>query len=157
MTTRPRPWLVLSGYLFAIAVLVGLMESDPWLDPTSSQGGAMGTAMIVAWCLGLGVLTLGAIRHHRSRFRVRTLCLLTVAVAVYLGLWRAIHPVFPTMLVAAGLSVAMLLEAQRGGGPRPLRGQLCRGLMMIGGLLFLAHVSRVIMFLGLLRLGWSGS
>jgi hypothetical protein len=145
--TIPRPWQVLSGYLFAIAVLVGL-------NPGSGNVWGISTAMIVVWCLGVGVLTLGAVRFHGSRFRIRTLCLLIVAVAVFMGLCRAMHPVIPTMFVAYGLSMAMLAAAQQGGEPRPLRGQWCRLLMMVGGLVFLAFFSLVIFGLLMQSLGW---
>jgi hypothetical protein len=150
-----RPWLVFASYLVVLAVLIILMQNVRWLDP--SQGGSLGTAMVVAWCAGLGVLLLGVVRRHNSRFTLRTLTLLTAVIAVYLGLCQALHPVIPTMIVAAGLSIVMLYEVQRIGTEQlPFRAPLSRVVMAVGGLVFLAHCIRVLGFFVLVRVGVVG-
>jgi amino acid transporter len=108
----------LAVYLLVIATLIALMQSIQWLDRGSSRGRYFGTAMTAAWCAGLGTLLLGFVRQHGSRFTLRTLVILVAVIAVYLGVCQAVHPVIPTMLVAAGLSVAMLHEVQRVGTER---------------------------------------
>jgi hypothetical protein len=145
--TIPRPnwppWLVIGRYLVVLATLIALMQNVRWLDPTGP--GTLGPAMAAAWCAGLGVLLLGVVRRHNSRFTLRTLSILTAAIAVYLGLCQAVHPVIPTLIVAAGFSIAMLYEAQRiGTASQAYRGRLCRVIMAVGGMIFLAHSVRVL-------------
>jgi hypothetical protein len=70
-------------------------------------------------------------RRHGSRFTLRALVMLTAVLARFLGLCQAIGPVVPTLFAAAGLSVAMLCEAQHFGwntedGARPYRGRVSR-------------------------------
>jgi 4-hydroxybenzoate polyprenyltransferase len=104
------------------------------------------------------VLLLGIVRRHNSRFTLRTLAILTAAIAVYLGLCQAIRPVIPTLIVAAGLSIAMLYEVQRiGTEHQPFRGQLSRVVMTVGGLIFLAHCIRVLGFFVLVCVGLVGT
>jgi hypothetical protein len=154
---RWRPWLVLASYLVVLAALVALMQNAEWLYPSGFVGKYLGTAMVVAWCTGLGVFLLGVVRRHNSRFTLGTLTVLTAAFAVYLGLCQAVHPVIPTMIVAAGLSIAMLYEVQRIGTElQPFRGPLSRLSMAIGGLIFLAHCVRVLGFFVLVRVGLVG-
>jgi hypothetical protein len=154
---RWRPWLVLASYLVVLAVLIALMQNAEWLYPSGFVGKYLGTAMVVAWCAGLGVLLLGVVRRHNSRFTLRTLTILTAVIAVYLGLCQALHPVIPTMIVAAGLSIAMLYEVQRiGTKSQPFRGPLSRVVMAVGGLVFLAHCVRVLGFFVLARAGLVG-
>jgi hypothetical protein len=149
-----RPWLVLASYLVVLAVLIILMQNVERMYPSGFVGKYLGTAMVVAWCAGLGVLLLGVVRRHNSRFTLRTLTVLTTAFAVYLGLCQAVHPVIPTMIVAAGLSTAMLYEVQRNGTKsHPFRGPLSRLVMAVGGLIFLAHCVRVLGILVLIRVG----
>ncbi len=153
-----RPWLVLASYLVVVAVLIILMQNVERLYPSGFVGKYLGTAMVVAWCAGLGVLLLGVVRRHNSRFTLRTLTVLTAAFAVYLGLCQAVHPVIPTMIVAAGLSTAMLYEVQRiGTKSQPFRGPLSRLVMTVGGLIFLAHCVRVLGFFVLGRVGLVGT
>jgi len=122
-----------------VVVLIG--------DPSRFETRTLGTAMVAAWCAGLGVLLLGVVRRHNSRFTLRTLCILAALIAVYLGLCQAVQPVIPTMIVAAGLSIAMLYEVQRiGTEAQPYRGRLSRVIMAVGGLIFLAHAVRVLGF-----------
>jgi hypothetical protein len=152
---RWRPWLILASYLAVLAILIILMQNVPRLDP--SGGRYLGTAMVVAWCAGLGVLLLGVVRRHNSRFTLRTLTILTAVIAVYLGLCQAVYPVIPTMIVAAGLSIAMLYEVQRiGTEHQPFRGQLSRVVMAVGGLVCLAHCVRVLGLFVLVRAGLVG-
>jgi hypothetical protein len=113
-----RPWLVLARYLVVLAALIALMQNAEWLYPSGFVGKYLGTAMVVAWCAGLGVFLLGIVRRHNSRFTLRTLTILTAVIAVYLGLCQALYPVIPTMIVAVGLSIAMLYEVQRIGTER---------------------------------------
>jgi hypothetical protein len=149
-----RPSLVLASYLVVLAVLIALMQNVAWLYPSGFMGKYLGTAMVVAWCAGLGVLLLGVVRRNNSRFTLRTLTVLTATFAVYLGLCQTIHPMIPTMIVAAGLSIAMLYEVQRiGTEHQPFRGPLDRVVMAVGGLIFLAHCVRV---LGFFVLAWVG-
>ena len=118
----------------------------------------LGAAMVAMWCAGLGLVLLGIVRQHNSRFKLRTLAILTAVIAVYLGMCQAIHPVIPTIIVAAGLSMAMLYEVQRKGTEtKPYRGPICRVIMAVGGLVFLAHAVRVLGFMLLIRLGLVGS
>jgi len=146
--------LVLASYLVVLVVLIILMQNVRWLDPGGFAGRYLGTAMVVAWCAGLGVLLLGVVRRHNSQFTLRTLAILTAAFAVYLGLCQALHPVIPTLVVAGGLSIAMLYEVQRiGTEPQPFRGQLSRVVMAVGGLIFLAHCVNVLGFFVLARVG----
>jgi hypothetical protein len=154
---RWRPWLVLASYLVVLALVIILMHNVRWFDPTGFESRNLGTAMVVAWCAGLGVLSLGVVRRHNSRFTLRTLTILTAVIAVYLGLCQVLHPVIPTMIVAAGLSIAMLYEVQRFGTERqPFRGQLNRVVMAVGGLIVLAHCIRVLGFFALARVGLMG-
>jgi hypothetical protein len=147
-----RPWLVLGRYLVVLATLIALMQNVRWLDPSGS--GWLGTAMVAAWCVGLGVLLLGVVRRHNSRFTLRTLSILTAAIAVYLGLCQAVHPVIPTMIVAASCSIAMLYEVERiGTESQAYRGRLSRVIMAVGGLIFLAHSVRVLGHFALARQG----
>ncbi len=98
----------------------------------------LGAAMVAAGCAGLGALLLGVVRRHNSRFTLKTLAILTAVIAVYLGMCQAVHPVIPTMIVAAGLSMAMLYAVQRiGTETQPYRGPICRVIMAVGGLVFL--------------------
>src|SRR5262249_28718589 len=83
---RGRPWLMLGLDLIVLAGLVVLMCGVPWLDPGRYEGRLFGTFLVTAWCLGLMVWALGIVRQHGSRFTLRTLILLTAAVAVFLGL-----------------------------------------------------------------------
>jgi hypothetical protein len=150
---QPRPpnrriWLGVGVYLLAISGLVVLMQL-PGFDPTSFDGRVYGAFMTCAWCAGLLVWTLGIARRHGSRFTLRTLVILTAAIAVFLGLSRAIGPAFPTLFTAAGLSVAMLCEARQfernaEAGARPYRGPVSRTVMVMGSLLFLAHFCRLL-------------
>jgi hypothetical protein len=152
---RWRPWLVLAGYFVVLAALVAVMQNVRRLDPTGFRTRHLGTAMVATWCAGLGVLLLGVVRRYNSQFTLRTLSILTAVIAVYLGLSPAVHPVIPTMVVAAGLSIAMLYEVQRTGTEaQPYRGRLSRIIMAVGGLVFFAHAVRVLGFLLLNRLGW---
>jgi hypothetical protein len=154
--TRPRRrlWLVPVGYLGVLAVLIVLMQSVRLLDPTGYEGRSTGAAMTAAWCAGLGVFLLGVVRRHNSRFTMRTLAILTAVVAVYLGLCRALNPVIPTLIAAAGFSLAMLREVQIADGkPRPFRGPLSRAVMAAGGLFFLAHALRVLGYVVLISTG----
>jgi ABC-type enterochelin transport system permease subunit len=155
---RGRPWLVLVSYLVVLAVLISLMQNVRWLDLSGMAGRHLGTAMVAAWCSGLGVLLLGVVRRHNSRFTLRTLSVLTAAIAVYLGSCQALHPVIPTLIVAAALSITMLYAAQRIGTElQPFRGRLSRVIMAVGGLIFLAHCVRVLGFFVLVRLGLVGA
>jgi hypothetical protein len=149
-----RPWLVIGCYLVVLAVLIILMQNVPLLDPSGFEGRNLGIAMVVAWCAALGVLLLGVIRRHNSRFTLRTLVILTAAIAVYLGLCQALHAVIPTMAVASGLSAVMLFEVQRiGTEATPFRGQHSRIVMAAGGLIFLSHCIRVLGYFMLIQLG----
>jgi hypothetical protein len=155
--TRPRSWLVLKVYLISVAALIALMQI-PGLDPTGFHGRALAVTMTVTWCAGLLVLTLGVVRRHRSRFTLRTLAVLTAVIAVFLGLCQAVHPVIPTGLLACALSVVMLYEAHRAGaddraGCLPFRGRVSRAIMAVGGLILLAHFSRVLGILALMHWG----
>jgi undecaprenyl pyrophosphate phosphatase UppP len=153
-----RPWLVLASNLVVLAVLIALMQNAEWLYPSGFVGKYLGTAMVVAWCAGLGVLLLGVVRRHNSRFTLRTLTILTAVIAVYLGLCQAVHPVIPTLSVAGALSIAMLYEVQRIGTERqPYRGQLSRVVMAIGGMVFLAHCVRVLGYFVLIRVRLMGT
>jgi hypothetical protein len=114
--------------------------------------------MTVAWCAGLLVLALGITRRHRSRFTLRTLALLIAVIAVYLGLCRTVHPVIPTGFLAYALSVVMLYEAHRASvddraGCLPFRGRLSRAIIVVGGLIFLAHFCRVLGIVALMHWG----
>ena len=149
-----RRWSVLAGYLVVLAALVTLMQNVRWLDPSGFETRNLGTAMVAAWCAGLGVLLLGVVRRHNSRFTLRTLLILTAVIAVFLGLCQTVHPVIPTMIMAAGLSIAMLYAAQHiGAETQPYRDRLSRLIMAVGGLIFLAHSVRVLGFFMLVRLG----
>jgi hypothetical protein len=128
------------------------MQKVPWLDPGGFQGRFVGAAMTAAWCAGLGVLILGIVRQHASRFTLRSLLMLIAAIAIFLGACQAVHPVVPTMSVAATLSVAMLYEAQRL-ERRPYRGWISRVIMAVGGSLFLAHAIRILGYMAAMRLG----
>jgi hypothetical protein len=69
-------------------------------------------------------------------------------IAVYLGLVETVRPFIPTIIAAAGLSVAMLDEAQRvGTDSQPYRGRPSRIIMAVGGSLVLAHSVRVLGYL----------
>jgi len=79
-------------------------------------------------------------------------------IAVYLGLCLTVHPVVPTGLLASALSVAMLYEAHRASvddraGCLPFRGRLSRAIMVVGGVIFLAHFCRVLGILALMHWG----
>jgi hypothetical protein len=153
-----RPWQALGIYLITLSGLVGLMHGVPWLDPARYEGRLFGTLMTFGWCLSLLVWALGVVRRYGSRFTLRTLVILTAVVAVYLGLCRTVSPFIPTTVGAAGLSVMMLYEAQRcradaGTGPEPYRGWVSRAIMALGGLLFLAHFSRLWGLAALISLG----
>jgi hypothetical protein len=98
------------------------------------------------------------VRRYRSRFTLRTLVILTAVVAVYLGLCQTVSPFIPTTVGAAGLSLMMIYEAQRsradaGTVAEPFRGWFNRALMALGGLLFLAHFSRLWVLAALISLG----
>ena len=147
---RPRghPWRELGMYLITLSGLVALMQGVPWLDPTRYEGRLCGTAITFGWCLSVLVWALGVVRRYRSRFTLRTLVILTAVVAVYLGLCQTVSPFIPTTVGAAGLSLMMIYEAQRsradaGTVAEPFRGWFNRALMALGGLLFLAHFSRL--------------
>jgi hypothetical protein len=155
--TRPRSWLDFKVYLISVAALNALMQV-PQLDPVRFQGRHLAIPMAVVWCAGLLVLALGVIMWHRSRFTLRTLALLIAAIAVYLGLCRAVHPLIPAGFLAYALSVVMLYEAHRASvdgrfGCRPFRGRLSRAIMVVGGLIFLAHFCRVLGILALMHWG----
>ncbi len=158
LRTRRRYRLIVARYLVVVAVLIALMQNVRWLDPTGFRTRHLGTAMVATWCAGLGVLLLGIVRQHNSQFTLRTLAILTAVIAVYLGMCQTVHPVIPTMIVAAGLSMAMLYEVQRiGTESQPYRGPFCRVIMAVGGLIFLAHAVRVLGFVLLIRIGLVGT
>ena len=146
---RWRPWLVVT-----VVVLVALMQGIPWLDLGGFQGRYLGAVMTVTWCAGLGILLLGVVRQHASRFTLRTLAILVAVIAVYLGLVQTVRPFIPTIIVAAGLSIAMLYEVQRVGTERqPYRGRLSRIIMAVGGSLMLAHSLRVLGYVAAIEFG----
>ena len=154
---HPSSWLVFKAYLISVVALIALMQV-PGLDPTGFHGRPLAVSMTVAWCAGLLVLALGLIKQHRSRFTLRTLALLTAVIAVYFGLCQTVHPVVPTALLASALSVVMLYEAHRASvddraGCLPFRGRLSRAIMVVGGLIFLAHFCRVLGIVALMHWG----
>ena len=152
--SRWRPYLAIAAYLVVIATLIALTETFPRLDPGGYVGRYVGTGMVAAWCAGLGVLLLGFVRRHNSRFSLKTLSILIAVIAIYLGACQAVRPVFPTLIAAAGLSVAMLYEVQVVGNESlPYRGRLSRTIMAVGGLTFLAHAVRVIAYFAVFQLG----
>ena len=119
LSDRARLAVSLATYVLALGVLIIGMNNIRWFDPSRIEGQLIATAMIVSSVgPGLGVLLLGFVRRHRSRFKLKTLLIVTAAIAVYLGLCRAINPVIPTILIAGELSIMMLYEAQRTGGDR---------------------------------------
>jgi hypothetical protein len=76
------------------------------------------------------------------------------SVRSFIGMCRAVHLVIPTMMVASGLSMAMLYEVQRiGTESQPYRGRVSRVIMAVGGLILLAHAVRVLGFMLMNRLG----
>jgi hypothetical protein len=141
-----------------LAVLITLMQNSRWPAPGGFAGRYLGTATVIAWCAGLGVLLLGIVRRHNSQFTVRTLSILTAVIATYLGLCQAIHPVIPTMIVGTGLSIAMLYAVHGTESERqPFRGRVSRAIMAVGGLIGLAHCVRVLGYLALIQLGFMGT
>ena len=106
-----RPWSVLAGYLVVLAALVTLMQHVRWLDPSGFETRNLGAAMVAAWCAGLGVLLLGVVRRHNSRFTLRTLSILTAVIAVYLDCVPDCSSRYPHHdVVAAKSSITMLLR-----------------------------------------------
>jgi hypothetical protein len=156
-STSPRSWLVFKVYLFSLAGLIFLILV---LDQTRApfRGRLLRVSMTVAWCAGLLVLGLGAIRQHRSRFTLRTLALVVAVIAVYVRLCQAVHPVIPTGFLAYAFSVVMLHKAHRASvddrfGSLPFRGRLSRVIMAAGGLIFFAYVCCLLGVFLLLRRG----
>jgi hypothetical protein len=144
-------------YLISVVALNALMQV-PQLDPVRFQGRPVAIPMAVVWCAGLLVLALGVIMRHRSRFTVRTLALLIAAIAVYLGLCRAVHPLIPAGFLAYAFSVVMLYEAHLASvddrfGCLPFRGRLSRAIMAAGGVTFLALFCRVLGIIILIQCG----
>src|SRR5262245_18127039 len=101
---RPRSRLGFKFYLISVAALNVLMQV-PQLDPVRFQGRPLAIPMAVVWCAGLLALALGGIMRHRSRYTLRTLVLLIAAIALFLGLCRAVHPLIPAGFLAYALSV----------------------------------------------------
>ena len=91
--------------------IIVLMQEVRWLNPTAYEGRTFGDFLTFAWCAGLLVLALGVVRRHGSHFTLHTVVVVTVVIAVYLGLCQILSPVIPTCFGAAGLSAVMLYEA----------------------------------------------
>jgi hypothetical protein len=146
---RRNPWLLLGADVAAIAMIIAVMSTVPWLDPGSFQGRGFAVGMVLVWCLGLGLLILGAMRRHGSRFRWRTPVILAAAGAAYFGACQIVLPFIPTIIVGGSIAGMMVYAAQhvsaeQSAKPPAFRGPVSRTIMAIGGLLFLAHASRVI-------------
>jgi hypothetical protein len=151
-------WLSVGLDLGVIAGLIALMCGVPPLDPGRAEGRYFGTFLAFAWWLGLMVWALGIVRRQGSRFTVRTLVVLSAMVAAFLGLCRILPPTIPVMFGAAGFSAMMLYEAHRPGvdasiGTGPFRGRVGRAVMLVGGLLFVAHFARILGLTALVALG----
>jgi hypothetical protein len=137
----------------ALAVVIALMQI-PWLNPASVRGRYFATLMVITWCIGLALWLLGIVRRHRSRFGMRTLCIMVTIAAIYLGAWTAFGPSVPTLL-AAGVASAAMLDSSRDEDAvaAPFRNRLCRAIMAAGGLLMLAHICRLFGYTALVDLG----
>lgn len=109
-----------------------LIMEMPSLGPLRVNPFSHGAIMSVLWCVGLLVWALRATRSHQSRFGLKTLLVITSAIAI-----GFVNPI-GTMLTMSLVFLAMIFDfgVRTSSANRVL---VCRALQGVAGLTGLAH------------------
>jgi hypothetical protein len=146
LTKRPR--VILTAWGLSIVGLIALM-SLPDFDPGGSRGSWFGTMLVTLWGGALVVWALGLVRRHARMIGFKVAILLLAGLALVFGGLPWPTTIWTIAIALAGSAASMLIEAWRFMG-RPntdapaYRGPICRLVLCTGGMMMLAHSSRML-------------
>lgn len=145
-----------------LSIFFALAMELPWLDPTAFSGAWFGNMLAIVWVGGLLILSLRVVRTNQSRFSLRTLLIITTVLGVALTLGTVLGRHVPVLIFMFAVSIGMIREyckfrreSRHATFSKPTH--LAMGIVVLAGMLGLAHASRVTIYLALYRVGLLGS